>query len=320
MKVIEKKQRSLIMCVTPLQMIIAEKIINLKSEEDFDVLVIALCDNEKYRYYYNRLKKISLDGMFYSGDVTIRGFLSYIKMIKNEKIDKKYNNLYLASIDSRQFQYVFSKNKNASVYTFDDGTANIIPNDLYYSNAKPKFLKRMIWRSLGVKYYMEDIKKLSLLHYTIYEGVPNIIEKTQLINLYKNNESNITLSNKTIRIYLGQPLEEISPIFTTEYILNILHKLNVGFYYPHPREDIFYLEGVETIISSLVFEDYIINYLNNNPEVEIEVYSFISSAMLNISSLNRVKLNYIYNSYLYNNYKDFYNFANKDFKIDCFQV
>ena len=48
--------RSLIMCVTPLQMIIAEKIIKLNPEQNFDLLVIALCDNDKY--YFDKLKKL----------------------------------------------------------------------------------------------------------------------------------------------------------------------------------------------------------------------------------------------------------------------
>ena len=65
----------------------------------------------------------------------------------------------------------------------------------------------------------------------------------------------------------------------------------------------------------LVFEDYIVSYLEDNPEVMVEVYSFISSAMLNIASLDRIELNYIYDSYLYDNYKDFYTFVETDFGV-----
>lgn len=320
MSVIEKKPRSLIMCVTPLQMIIAKKIIELKSEENFDLIVIALSDNEKYRYYYERLKRLCVAEIYYSTEQGIKGFLNFIKILKINKLDRQYQNLYLASIDSRHFQYVLSKNKKANVYTFDDGTVNIIPHSLYYLNSKPKLFKRVVWRGLGIKCYMEDIKKLSLLHYTIYKDVPNIIAKTQLIKLYKDYDSTLTLTNRVVKIYLGQPLEEISDIFTIDYIAQALKKLHVDFYYPHPRENSIPKGEYKVIASQLVFEDYIVTYLRDNPKVQVHVYSFISSTILNIVSLDRVEVSYIHDSYLYNNYKDFYNFSLKELNISLLKI
>ena len=43
---VHDQQKSLIMCVTPLQMLIAEKIIHKFKDQKFDVIVIALADNE----------------------------------------------------------------------------------------------------------------------------------------------------------------------------------------------------------------------------------------------------------------------------------
>lgn len=320
MNVIEKKPRSLIMCVTPLQMIIAEKIITLKSEEDFDLLVIALSDNEKYRYYYNRLKNVCVASMYYTTEKGTKGFLNYIYKLNKTKLVEKYQSLYLASIDSRHFQYIISRNKKANIYTFDDGTANIIPQSLYYSNSKPKLFKRMVWRGFGIKHYMKDIKKSSTLHYTIYKDVPNIIAKTQLIKLYKDYDSTLTLTNRVVKIYLGQPLEEISDIFTIDYIAQALKKLHVDFYYPHPREKSIPKGEYKVIASQLVFEDYIVTYLRDNPKVQVQVYSFISSAILNIVSLDRVEVSYIHDSYLYNNYKDFYNFSLKELNISLLKI
>lgn len=315
MSVIEKKPRNLIMCVTPLQIIIAEKIIELKSEDDFDLLVIALSDNEKYRYYYNRLKNVCVASMYYTTEKGMKGFFNYICKLNKTKLDRKYQNLYLASLDSRHFQYILSNNKNANIYTFDDGIANIIPNSIYHLNSKPNLFKRVVWRGFGIKHYMQDIKKISLLHYTIYKDVPNIIAKTQLIKLYKDYDSTLTLTNRVVKIYLGQPLEEISDIFTTDYIMQALKKLHIDFYYPHPREKIIPKGDYNVITSLLVFEDYIVTYLKDNPEVQVQVYSFISSAILNIASLDRIEVNYLYDESLYNKYKDFYDFVERKFNI-----
>ncbi|MED6316139.1 MAG: glycosyltransferase family 52 [Pseudomonadota bacterium] len=316
----KEKNRSLIMCVTPLQMIIAEKIIQLNPKEDFDLLVIALSDNDKYRYYYDRLKSICVRSLYYTTEKGIKGFFSYIGKLKKNKLNEKYESLYLASIDSRHFQYILSRNKKANIYTFDDGTANIIPQSLYYSNSKPKLFKKIIWRGFGIKHYMEDVKKLSLLHYTIYKDAPNIIEKTQFIKLYGDFKLSSNPVTKVVKIYLGQPLEEISVDFNSQYVAKIIAKLDMDFYYPHPREKVIPKGEFDIITSQLVFEDYIVSYLEENPEVMVEVYSFISSAMLNIASLDRIELNYIYDSYLYEKYKIFYEFAKNVFSIQTIRL
>lgn len=312
--------KSLIMCLTPLQMIIAEKIIQLNPEQDFDLLVIALSDNDKYRYYYDRLKNICVSSFYYTTEKGIKGFLGYIRKLKKNKLNEKYESLYLASIDSRHFQYVLSRNKKANIYTFDDGTANIIPQSLYYSNSKPRLFKKIIWRGFGIKNYMEDVKKLSLLHYTIYKDVPNIIEKTQFIKLYGEYKSSSTPVTRVVKMYLGQPLEEISIDFNSQYVAKIIAKLDMDFYYPHPREKVIPKGEFDIITSQLVFEDYIVSYLEDNPGVMVKVYSFISSAMLNIANLDRIELNYIYDSYLYESYKGFYSFANDSFNIQSIRL
>ncbi len=312
--------KSLIMCLTPLQMIIAEKIIQLNPKEDFDLLVIALSDNDKYRYYYDRLKSICVRSLYYTTEKGIKGFFSYIGKLKKNKLNEDYESLYLASIDSRHLQYILSKNEKANIYTFDDGTANIIPQSLYYSNNKPKLFKRMVWRGFGIKHYMEDVKRLSSLHYTIYKDVPNIIEKTQFIKLYGDFKLSSNPVTKVVKIYLGQPLEEISVDFNSHYVAVIIAKLGIDFYYPHPREKIIPKDEFNIITNQLVFEDYIVSYLEENPEVMVEVYSFISSAMLNIASLDRIELNYIYDSYLYEKYKNFYEFAKNVFSIQAIRL
>lgn len=315
-----KKEKCLIICLTPLQMIIAEKIVELNPGKNFDLLVITSNDGVKYRAYYKRLKKLCKNSLYYIPKKGRLGFLHFMRELNLKKINSDYKCIYLANIDSRNCQYIISKNDLAHIYTFDDGIANIISNDIYYSNNTPIIWKKIIWRFIGLKYYIKDIREKSLLHYTIYEDIPNITEKTHLIRLYENYESKPVITNKTVSIYIGQPLEEISDIFTTEHILKSLQKLNIDFYYPHPRENIIPQGNFEIIESELIFEDYIIRYLQNNPEVKVSVYSFISSAVLNLSSLDRVELNYIYDKDLYNKYKEFYDIVNNKFNIDIIKI
>lgn len=311
-----KKNRSLIMCVTPLQMLIAEKIIDLKSDESFDLLVVALNDNEKYRAYFERVKKHCVNSLYYVQGKSRLVFFDYIKKLKKNNLDIKYNNYYLASIDSRHFQYIISKNKHSDVFTFDDGTANIMPSSSYYSNSKPKFLKRAVWRILGVKYYMKDLKEKSLLHYTLYKDIPNIIDNQQYLSLIPlGDEKQSVLKDKTIRVYLGQPLTDISEKFDLSFVKSNVDKLKVNYYYPHPREKVYPEGNYQIIQSPLIFEDYIVQFLKDNPNVSIEVYSFTSTALLNIMSLDRVQVIYIYDNQFFKLYKSFYGFSEELFGI-----
>lgn len=316
---VDGQQKSLIMCVTPLQMLIAEKIIHKFKDQKFDVIVVALADNEKYRYYYKKLEKISCNSFYYVPKDGFLGFLEYINVLKKNGFAGKYTNCFLASIDSRHFQYIISKNKNTNLYTFDDGTANIIKNSVYYINEKIPSWKKMIWNFIGIDSYMEDIIKSSKKHYSLYENVSNIVENTEYLKLFESSKSK-SESTKKINIYLGQPLIEISDKFTEQYILKTLDNLQIDYYFPHPREKVIPKGKFEIILTPLIFEDYLIEYLAENKTVEINLYSYISSAVLNVKGLDRVNVKYIYDNYLIEKYKDFYGFVESEFDISIVKV
>lgn len=317
MDIIKMNPRNLIMCVTPLQMIIAEKIIELHPDKEFDLLVLALNDNEKYRHYYERLKFFCINSLYIISKPGLLGFADYIKQLKVKSLNIKYQDMYLASIDSRHFQYIVSKNQGGNLYTFDDGTANIIPSDIYYLNSKPNILKRVIWRLFGIKYYMKDLKDVSLLHYTIYKDIPNILENKYYLPLF-SNETNAQKKyglQRTVSFYLGQPLIEISKKFDIHYVENIINNLKIDYYYPHPRENTYPEGSFQLINSHLIFEDYIIEFLKNHPNTTVNIFSFISTALLNIMSLDRIKVSYIHNSEIFELHYSFYKLAEENFGI-----
>ena len=99
----KQEPRSLIMCVIPLQMLIAEKIIELNPNKKFDLLVLVLNDNDKYAYYYNKLKEKCIDSFYYIPKIGLNSFFDFIR-----QLHKMYK-FFLVSVDSRFFQYIFSK-------------------------------------------------------------------------------------------------------------------------------------------------------------------------------------------------------------------
>lgn len=316
---VHDQQKSLIMCVTPLQMLIAEKIIHKFHAHKFDVLVVALADNEKYQYYYKKLKKVSCNSLYYVPKSGFLGFLEYIEIVKKNRFLDNYKNCFLASIDSRHFQYIISKNKNTNIYTFDDGTANIIKNSNYYLNKEITFWKKLIWRFVGVKFYMNDLKKLSKKHYSIYKDIPNIINNVEYLNIL-NIHGDKKMGRQKIRIYLGQPLGEVSNLYTNDYINQIIERININYYFPHPREIID--DNVNYIIvkTHLIFEDYFIELLNSNEDLQIEVYSFISTALLNVAKLPRVNAVFMKDQILSSKFENFYDFVENHLNIKVIEV
>lgn len=321
----KKDYHSLIMCTTPLQMVIAERIIKINPSQSFDLLVVSNQYNEKFQFYYEKLGNFCIESGYYQ---PLQGVMSYLdisiqfsRFLKEKNLNKNYDCLYLASIDSIYFQYILSVNPSANILTFDDGTANITDSSIYKKPAKNRYIKRVLSRLLGVRYDMAAIKSNSELHYTIYNDVPNIIDKTQFIKLYDEKRSvNLNSKKQVKKIFLGQPLDEISRTLEDLDIVKLLNVLDIDYYFPHPREQLTDLKNVEIIYSNLIIEDFIIDYLKNNPDIEIDVYSFISTANLNIASIEGVNSRFIYNSLIYQLNESFYSLAKEKFNVPIIQL
>lgn len=328
-----KKNKSLLLCTTPLQMLIAEQIIKINSHDEFDLLVINPTRNDKYNYYFNRVSKLCNSSLYYEGDIDtsrdslyikkfhhLISFMRFNQLLKSHNIHKQYSKIYIASIDDLYFRYIISNNKDAHIYTFDDGTANIIDTSIYYTKKRPKLIQRVKWRILGLKFYEQDLRKLTRLHYTIYKDVPNITTKTKYIELFNEPMSSASDARNTLRIFLGQPLKKISDKYNESYLDKILRELKVDVYYPHPREIDYPKDKYNILNSPLIFEDYLIQYLTKNPTTYIYVYSFISGTLLNIAHFDRVKPIYIHDKDLYIKFKDFYKFSQEKLNIKSLSI
>ena len=175
---------NLIICYTPLQVLIAERIIDLYPNEKFYGVMLCSAKNAKFDYYGQRLAQKC--DRFFKMDQHIDRFnlLKEIISLRVKFAFKKFDKVFVASINDIQIQFILSSIRFNAFYTFDDGTANIIKNSLYYINEKIPSWKKMIWNFIGIDSYMEDIKKSSKKHYTLYENVSNIIENTEYLKLF----------------------------------------------------------------------------------------------------------------------------------------
>jgi len=312
------------MCVTPLQMLIAEHLIKENNKEEFQVVILSYDKNIKYDYYINKLKLICVNLIHFNVETDSKiqrlkemlMFKNKINILKNVYFCK----VFIASIENPFLLLLLSTIKFGAIYTFDDGTANINKESIYYRNLKIGFIESIIRKILGIKYQRDDIKKTSISHYTLYPSHDNIIPSTIPIQFLNTKSSELlkdsnNANQETISVFLGQPLRGINAYFDDAFIINIFEKYNINYYFPHPRERKRITE-LNYIDSPLIFEEYIITLIDQG--YKINLFTFFSTAALNVSVLNNVKIYCLKNKFLENKYKEIYHvfrkFNNVSFK------
>lgn len=294
---------NLIICTTPFQIIIAQNIMNLYREQKFCLLLIAPYRNGKYLFYYNKVIKentncIKLEyiktlpknysKLFTLYDLLRLRFIGFFY--------RKYEKIFIANIESIWVQAFLSSLRDCvEIYTYDDGTANIIKSSFLYREAEMSFLSRLVLRMIGNKYSLSKLKKRSICHFSIYKNIPNIIENIKYLKLFPLDEIGLnekSENNKSVNIFLGQPLYDYNPKLY-EKLPKVIRGLEIDLYFPHPREKINLHNDIQYVDSNLIFEDYLFSELMGNKNTIYNVYTVYSGGILNLLNIPNVKLNAI---------------------------
>ena len=281
---------SLYICLTPLQAWIAQQLIRQKQPAPAHLLMIcyAEADNDKFHHYYQQTAALCehSDYVVLSQNKWCRKFM-LPKLQKN--IAKQYDTVYLANVDSESVHYVLSHIAFNHLETFDDGTANLYPNSIFYQTQTFNLIKQ-IYRCLqGIRYQTKDLRELSQQHHTLYPQLPNIVAHTTPLRLWHDDLDILSKQPaQSYKILLGQPLfeqaEDNVDLFTT---LN--RHIQADAYFPHPRES-YRLPDVVYIQTPLIFEDYLIAEIQKQPARSFVVYSLGSSAALNVNAFPHVQV------------------------------
>lgn len=313
-------EASLFICLTPLQMKIAERIIIEEKIVNYKLICISLSNNDKYSFYYEKLKEHSSESFVYYPKDKAKGFTilndvySFKKRLLKSGILCKISNVYLASIDNRYVQLIVSLLNIEKINTFDDGLANLNYEGSYYKIEKLNFIKKILWRMVGVRFLTQNIREKSRRHYTLYKGRDNIATPLFDFELIKNIVDNRENAQSEINVFLGQPLYEVNSLADNYFINDILKKIKIDIYFPHPREKYLINSSIDVRCSELIFEDYILNIYKENIDLKkINIFTFFSTAALNLDNLDFISCYVILNTDYFN--KDVYEIFN-DFNVE----
>lgn len=303
-----KNPKCLIVCMTPLQALIAERIIELKKGLDFTVLYICYANHKKNYHYFEKL--------------SLKANNSYFHFVENRLVDfikfqilfdfKGYNSLYVSSFHNMYCRYIYSKNDKCDLYTYDDGFGNLNREGVFYSDEKMSVKRKVLYSIFGISKNNSSFRDNSLIHYTIYNGKKNIIDNTFFINLFNNKEvlhKNKQNKIKHIRFFIGQPLQALNPKYNDFFINSFLDKMQVDYYFPHPSES-YSISNKCVVKTNLIFEDYVQKYIKDNPGCDIEVVSFFSTVLLNLKDQNSIEVKCVANNNLIQDFSDAYKVMN----------
>lgn len=200
--------------------------------------------------------------------------------------------------------------QNAELYTYDDGSLNLSPEAFKMMNTfTDNKAIRLMKRFLDIP-EIKDLEARSLRHYTIYH-YPNVMPRCEYISLQAEGKG-LTIDAQSIQINQTQVAEatharavtqqesRVMSIFLGQRVCSfdtpdedialterIITTYGIGYYLPHPKET-YTIKGVEYIQTPLIAEDYILQILEENPDLEVRLYSYCSTALLNLSATPRV--------------------------------
>lgn len=298
---------NLIICTTPFQVLLAEKIFNKRPNEEYIFRYISINKSDKTEYYYRRLADKINNSEFIHAD--FKNGVELIVFCIKEKIKSILNNEYskvnriiLGSIDNNHIHIhihihnIIHNNKNVVIETFDDGTANLYKESFFYQDTpfsrKMRVLRWFLCRGTD----MALLKRMDVKHYSVYKNRENIINNVEYLPLfsYENKIGNSSANNHIERLFLGQPIYEMDTTRTYDkakhkhLIIKLAQSLEIDYFIPHPREE-YYLELEDKYIDTpMIFEDYFFNKYDSN--VKYKVYTFFSGAVLSLTSLPNVEV------------------------------
>lgn len=286
---------NLIICCTGLQVLIAEKILLEYPKEKFCLLMFKTLDNKKNDYYFNRLatnpqitssKMIVLDAQ--KSSFSLLNMFNNFVYIKKNIDDLKSNfsqldKIFFSYITDLYIHFILKLLSFSEIYTFDDGTANIISSSFLYDKSI-SWKKKVLYYILGLPYNQLSLKTKIKLHYTIYPNFPNIIDDIKNVRLLRNMCIKELELAEPVKVMIGQfVFGDERDIILTQQLIN---KFKIDYYFPSPRESHVY-SSVVYVNTHLIFEDYFIQNLANKKCI---VYTFFSSGALNISEFPNVEI------------------------------
>ncbi|CAH1535400.1 putative enzyme [Vibrio owensii] len=287
---------NLFLCRTPLQALYVELILNnINSGSNNYVYYLKPADNQFQEQAVvnlknnNLLNDVFVDELFTRKNKVksiaehifcIRKAISYFK-------SKRFDNVYVSSIECIPFQLLLSNIIYTDLYTFDDGSANVNLNSSYHTKRKTHPIFIILSKLFSNNHSKEKILISSQLHYTMLSG-KNIIDNTRSMSNYWFEKKcdipkvGIKRRKEKVTVFLGTVYTDLTK--DHDVLLELIRNKygNIDYYFPHPRSD-------DKLFQSKVLSDFNISEVKLITLLEkyneVHVISFPSTVILHLQNV-----------------------------------
>lgn len=277
---------NIIICLTPLHILIADKIIDNKKDKQFQLIYFPDQDTEQHQYYFERIRK-KVDDAYYipvSKNISkdIWKILNIVRILRR----KNKSNFIVGNLKSIYSRLPIMLIGYSKITTFDDGFANLLAHS--FLNMQERKYFKYFFKLFNPSLEYEKIKSNVHQHYTIFDNQKNIDDKIH-IKLFDFHTQNLKLTSSR-HILLTAPFSEYKIINEKEEFdlySHVIIKYNITDILMHPNEKKRKLNQVNIIKSNLIAEEYI-NVLSE--KFQVTVYAFYSTALINLLSNKNINI------------------------------
>ncbi|HEY1057328.1 MAG TPA: glycosyltransferase family 52 [Limnobacter sp.] len=296
---INSAERSLCICLTPLHVLIAQRVAELHGIV-FDMGVYASAVNDtRQQHYFNAMRGFCKRTAFelLPPEPTQRGLMKYVgllqlrrRMVARFARFGRFDVVLSACSISHHLWALLTASRPQRLFTYDDGLLNIQTDARHYRKTTTG-RQRLLLRLGGIRYFTERLLTDSLRHFTIYDHA-NWFARTHRIELLATQQDLLAPAQRTpsqvLKIFVGPSPEQVDEVRPA--MLNYCSANPDALVVQHPRLPTSTIPSAAALQSHLVLEDHVQQLLQSDPLLAIEITGVESSALVNLAGLPRVRV------------------------------
>ncbi len=279
-------------CLTPLHIITAEKILEVEKIKSAVLLYIPDQNSKQHRYYFDRVSKEFRFSFYCPIKKNIfYDTLQILKCLKKLNLSLKKTvkpNIFIGNLRSIYPRLFIMSIDFSNIYTFDDGFANLLQKSFLHKDEK--FIFRCFFKLFNPSLQYANIKNNIKKHYSIFS-----------LKYQKNNHNKVFIKlfdfdcnqpqkNKPLKkVLLSAPFFEYNLLTKKEEqsLYNyIVDQFEIDCILKHPNEQTIkkLSRKIDYAKTLLIAEEFISNLTN---DYRVKVYGFYSTALINIALTNQ---------------------------------
>jgi beta-galactosamide-alpha-2,3-sialyltransferase len=228
---------ALVLCRTPFQANLIERVLREECVDCFDLLYYTNQNTTEDMHYFAALSQRSDRAEFVHLSPSRFDVLNYIRLRARARPflrDLAYDRVILASLDNFVFSAIARKQAAADLVTFDDGMANVLVEGAIYRRTRYGG-RGDIYRALFGAYTPTEIRDRIARHYTIFPQFENIVSRDRVRSITWPEDQPLSDSRGPV-FFIGQPFHELLTSEKIARMVSCLRGQRIDYYVRHPRE------------------------------------------------------------------------------------